>query len=74
MPSSTACSSATQRSIQSIEQFVAMRNKDRRSLVRSLSDDEYLDMMAFCNGFPRIDIEAETQGMAREGAGHACML
>ena len=51
-----------QRNITSIEQFLMMKSNDRRALVRTLSDEEYNDIMAMCSMLPHVDIEAETQG------------
>jgi len=51
-----------QRNINTIEQFAAMKEMERRLLVRSLSDEEYLDILAVCSTFPHVDITAETQG------------
>ena len=51
-----------QRNITSIEQFLMMKSDDRRALVRTLSDEEYNDIMAMCSMLPHVDIEAETQG------------
>ena len=56
-----------QRNITSIEQFVAMKSADCRSLVRTLSDEEYADVMAMCSMLPHVDIEAVTQGMCLHG-------
>lgn len=39
-----------------------MKPDDRRALVRTLSDEEYNDIMAMCSMLPHVDIEAETQG------------
>jgi len=57
-----SCSSSPQRNINTIEQFAAMKEMERRLLVRSLSDEEYLDILAVCSTFPHVDITAETQG------------
>ena len=51
-----------QRNVSTIEHFAAMESSERRLLVRSLSDEEYLDMMAVCAGFPHVDITTEIQG------------
>ena len=51
-----------QRNINTIEQFAAMKETERRLLVRSLSDEEYLDILAVCSTFPHVDVIAETQG------------
>ena len=58
-----------QRNITGIEQFVSMKNSDRRALVRTLSDEEYEDVMAMCAMLPHMAIEAETQG----GCNHICV-
>lgn len=42
-----------------------MKNQDRRSLVRVLSDEDYLDVMAVCSSFPHIHLTTETQGKAQ---------
>jgi hypothetical protein len=39
-----------------------MKSEDRRSLVRLLSDEDYMDVMAVCSSFPHISITTETQG------------
>ena len=46
-----------------------MKNSDRRALVRTLSDEEYEDVMAMCAMLPHMAIEAETQG----GCNHICV-
>jgi translocation protein SEC63 len=51
------------RNIITIEEFVAMKNADRRSLVRAISDEDYLDVMAVCSSFPHVTISTETQGI-----------
>ena len=60
-----------QRNITTIEQFAAMGSSERRQLVRSLLDEEYLDIMAVCGGFPHIDITTEIQGA---GSGYVLAL
>jgi hypothetical protein len=40
-----------------------MKNADRRSLVRAISDEDYLDVMAVCSSFPHVTISTETQGI-----------
>jgi translocation protein SEC63 len=51
------------RNITTIDEFVAMKSEDRRSLVRLLSDEDYMDVMAVCSSFPHISITTETQVM-----------
>lgn len=52
-----------------------MKNQDRRSLVRVLSDEDYLDVMAVCSNFPHIALTTETQGEALflVGLGHGSL-
>lgn len=63
------------RNITTVDEFVAMKNQDRRSLVRVLSDEDYLDVMAVCSNFPHIDLNTETQGEALfpVGLGHGSL-
>ncbi len=44
-----------------------MSNKERRQLVRGLSDEEYLDTMAVCAMFPHVDMNADVKGEAMPG-------
>lgn len=43
-----------------------MKETERRLLVRRLSDEEYLDLLAVCATFPHVDVCAETQGEGEE--------
>ena len=43
-----------------------MKETERRLLVRRLSDEEYLDLLAVCATFPHVDVGAETQGEGEE--------
>ena len=51
-----------QRNINTLEQFGAMKASERRSLVRSLTDEQYQDIIAVCSMYPHVEIDAETQG------------
>ena len=46
-----------------------MKETERRLLVRRLSDEEYLDLLAVCATFPHVDVCAETQGEGGGGEG-----
>ncbi|CAD5126075.1 DgyrCDS14241 [Dimorphilus gyrociliatus] len=47
------------RCIKTIKQFVEMKSKERRALLRTLSDAEYRDVMNVCARMPDIDLKAE---------------
>ena len=51
-----------------------MKSNDRRSLVRVLSDEDYLDVMAVCSTFPHIHLSTETQGKAMFPVGHCGVI
>ena len=38
-------------------------NHTHRKLVRSLTDEEYHNILAFCCGFPHVELAVETEGM-----------
>uniref|UniRef100_A0A7M5XBC5 J domain-containing protein n=1 Tax=Clytia hemisphaerica TaxID=252671 RepID=A0A7M5XBC5_9CNID len=49
------------RKIKTIRQFVGMNNTDRRMLLRTLSDEQYQDVLNVCSSFPHLEIEATTR-------------
>lgn len=49
------------RSIKNIRHFVAMNNEDRRLLLRTLSDEQYQDVMNVCCSFPSLDMEVKVK-------------
>lgn len=49
------------RNIVSMEQFASLSSAVKRSLVRTLTDEEYSDLLAVCAKFPKVTIEAKTQ-------------
>jgi len=51
-----------QRNIRSIERFILLPEEERRSLLRTLTDAEYYDVMIVCRSMPRISLEANTEG------------
>ena len=53
-----------QRNIRSIKQFVSMKEEERRSLLRSFTDDEYRDVMNVCARLPNITMEVSSKGKA----------
>ncbi|XP_064404076.1 translocation protein SEC63 homolog [Halichondria panicea] len=44
------------RNITSLDEFVAMKDTERRLLVRALSDEEYYNVMAVCSMFPHVEL------------------
>lgn len=53
--------STKKRKIKTIRQFVGMENNDRRLLLRTLSDEQYQDVLNVCSSFPYLEIEATTK-------------
>lgn len=51
-----------QRDIRHIRDFVSMDDEDRRSMLRSLSDNEYLDVMTVCAYLPYVEMTVKTEG------------
>ena len=49
------------RNIKSLKQLAMMSDEDRRSLLRSLNDDQYKDLMKVLAGFPQISVEITTE-------------
>lgn len=49
------------RNIRSIERFLMLPEEERRSLLRTLTDAEYFDVMTVCRSMPRITLEANTE-------------
>ncbi|KAK2154638.1 hypothetical protein LSH36_262g02034 [Paralvinella palmiformis] len=49
------------RNIRSIERFILLPEEERRSLLRTLTDAEYYDVMIVCRSMPRISLEANTE-------------
>ncbi|CAH1799731.1 unnamed protein product [Owenia fusiformis] len=48
------------RNIRGIKDFVCMKEEDRRSLLRSISDEEYKDIMNVCTSMPHITMKVHT--------------
>ena len=51
-----------QRNVRSIKQLVTMKEDDRRSLMRNLTDDQYRDVMNVCATMPHVDLDVESKG------------
>jgi translocation protein SEC63 len=51
-----------QRYIRSIEEFVKMREEDRRNMLRNMSDDDYRDVMNVCASMPYIQMNVTSGG------------
>merc|ERR1712029_711355 len=49
------------RNIKSLKQLAVMGDEDRRSLLRSLTDDQYKDLLKVLAGFPQISVEITTE-------------
>jgi translocation protein SEC63 len=49
------------RQIRSIQQFCEMKDEDRRSIFRNLTDDQYSDIMRVCASMPLIDFDVQTE-------------
>jgi len=49
------------RNIKSLKQLAMMADEDRRSLLRSLTDDQYKDLLKVLAGFPQISVEITTE-------------
>ena len=52
-----------QRNIQRIKDLVRMEEEDRRALLRTLSDDEYRDVMNVCATMPNIEMTIKSEGI-----------
>lgn len=49
------------RNIKSIRQFVSMDNTERRQLLRTLSDEQYLDVINVCHTFPHLEVDVKVK-------------
>ncbi|XP_065648722.1 translocation protein SEC63 homolog isoform X2 [Hydra vulgaris] len=49
------------RHIKSIRELVGMKNEERRLLLRTLSDEQYQDIINVCSSFPSLDIEVKVK-------------
>lgn len=55
-----------QRNIRSIRQFVMMKNDERRDLLRTLSEQEYRDVINVAAIMPYVTMDVKSQGTAVE--------
>ena len=53
------------RQIRSIQQFCELKDEERRSIFRNLSEDEYSDIMKVCASMPVVDFKVTTEGKKR---------
>lgn len=49
------------RNIKSIRQFIEMDDEERRLLLRTLSDEQYMDVISVCHSFPRLTVEVKVK-------------
>ena len=54
--------SLLQRSVRSVRHLASMEEEERRSLLRSLSDDEYRDIMCVLASMPNINMKTKIEG------------
>lgn len=50
------------RQIKSLQQYAQLKGEDRRSLLRSLSDEEYENVMKVLGRMPYIDFQIQVEG------------
>ena len=53
-----------QRNIRGLRDFVAMEDSDRRAMLRSLTDQEYVDIMNVCSIMPHVEMNIRSEGVA----------
>lgn len=53
---------SSQRNVQRIRDLVAMEEEERRSLLRSLSDEEYQDVINVCATLPNVEMIVRSEG------------
>lgn len=58
------------RNIRNISSFAHMRNEERRDMLRSLSPEEYEDIMIVLGNMPLLDIETRTEVLDDEESGN----
>lgn len=51
------------RQIRTIQQFCQMKEEERRSLLKVLTDDQYEDVMRVCSSMPLINFKVQCEGM-----------
>ena len=51
-----------QRNIQRIKDLIRMEEEDRRLLLRTLTDDEYRDVMNVCAVMPNVEMIIKSEG------------
>lgn len=48
--------------MKSIQQFAQLKNEDRRSILRFLTDEQYMDVMKIVGRMPLIDFQVRSEG------------
>lgn len=52
-----------QRNIQRIRDLLAMEEEERRALLRSLTDEEYMDVINVCATMPNVEMVIRSEGI-----------
>ena len=52
------------RQVRTIQQFCQMKEEDRRTLLKALTDDQYQDVLSVCYSMPLIDFKVQCEGIA----------
>lgn len=50
------------RYLKTVQQFCQLKADDRRDIFRTLTDDQYKDILRVCNTMPLIDFQVRTEG------------
>lgn len=50
------------RQIKSLQQYAQLKGEDRRNLLKSLSDDEYENVMKVLGRMPYVDFQTQVEG------------
>jgi translocation protein SEC63 len=58
------------RNIRNISSFAQMRNEERRDMLRSLSNDQYEDILIVLGNMPLLDVETATEVLDDEESGN----
>lgn len=52
-----------QRYIKTIQQFAQLKNEERRSILRQLTDEQYNDVLKVLGEMPYIDFQVRSEGI-----------
>ncbi len=50
------------RQVRTIQQFSQMKEDERRTLLKALTDDQYQDVLRVCSSMPLIDYKVQCEG------------